>query len=212
MFEAFLGNQAVDVRLRRLDLGDIGVVCEGVLVDVLLGDGVGAGQRLPALRADLRELGIGLGDAEVGARLHELLVEIGRIDFGEHVSGLHLAADIVLPGFQVARDARVDGRTDVGFQAPGQVQAHLILHMGRRHDGHGRDRLRFGQIVQTRVFRRAGDQAVGDDSDGEEHECAADQAQPAWNRAAMIEIRLGHGILGGRFPAQVLGLRADERC
>jgi len=47
MFEAFLGNQAVDVRLRRLDLGDIGVVCEGVLVDVLLGDGIGAGQRLP---------------------------------------------------------------------------------------------------------------------------------------------------------------------
>ena len=124
-FEAFLGDQAVDVRLRRLDLGDIGVQGECALVDVLLGDGIGAGQRLPALGADLRELGIGLCDAQVGARLHELLVEIGCIDFGEHVAGLHLGADIVLPAFQVARDARVDGRMDVGFQAPGQVQARI---------------------------------------------------------------------------------------
>ena len=60
VLEAFLGDQAVDVRLRRLDLGDIGVQGESALVDVLLGDGIGAGERLPALCADLRELGIGL--------------------------------------------------------------------------------------------------------------------------------------------------------
>ena len=89
-----------------------------------------------------------------------------------------LAADIVLPTFEVPRDARVDGRTDVRFQAPGQIQARMILHLGGRHDGHARHGLRFGQIVQARVLRRARAQAVGDDGDGEEHECAADPAQP----------------------------------
>ena len=43
-FEAFLRHQLVDIGLRRLDLGDTGVVGEGALVDVLLGDGIGAGQ------------------------------------------------------------------------------------------------------------------------------------------------------------------------
>ena len=81
---------------------------------------------MPALGGDLRKLGIGLGDVQVGARLHELLIEIGRVDFGEHVAGLHLAADIVLPALQIPRDARVDRRADVGFEASGQVQARLI--------------------------------------------------------------------------------------
>ncbi len=65
--ESCLGDQAVDVGLRCLDLGHIGIPGEGALVDVLLGHGVGAGQRLPTLRGDLRELGIGLGDAQIGA-------------------------------------------------------------------------------------------------------------------------------------------------
>ncbi len=93
-----IGDQPVDIGLRRLDLGDIGIPGESALVDVLLGDGVGACERLPALRGDLRELGIGLGDVQVGPRLHELLVEIGRIDFGEQLAGFHLGADVVLPG------------------------------------------------------------------------------------------------------------------
>jgi len=195
VFETFLGDQLFDGRLRRLDLGQIGVQGKSACVDVLLGDGIGAGQRLPALGADLRELGIGLGDAQGGARLHELLIEIGRVDFGEHVAGLHLAADVVLPAFQVARDARVDGRTDIGLQAPGQVQARMILHSARRHDGHGRRGLRLGQIMQARVSRCAGDQAVSDDGDGEEREYAADQAQAARYGAAGNLIRLGHGFL-----------------
>ena len=47
----FLGDQPVDVGLRRLDLGDIGVPGERALIDVLLGDRIGAGERLPALGA-----------------------------------------------------------------------------------------------------------------------------------------------------------------
>jgi hypothetical protein len=67
---------------------------------------------------------------------------------------------------------------DIGLQAPGQVQARIILYMARRHDRHDRHGLRFGQIVQARVLRRARAQAVGDDGDGEQHECAAHLAQP----------------------------------
>jgi hypothetical protein len=99
--EALLGDELVDQRLRRLDLGHIGVPGERARVDILLGDGVGVGKGLPALRGDLRELRIGLGDSQTRARLHELLIEVGGVDLGEHIARLHFAADVVLPAFQV---------------------------------------------------------------------------------------------------------------
>jgi len=42
VFETLLGDEPVDVSLGRLDLGDIGVPGESALIDVLLGDGIGA--------------------------------------------------------------------------------------------------------------------------------------------------------------------------
>ena len=47
---------------------------------------------------------------QVGARLHELLVEVRRVDLGEELSGLDRRADVDLPVLQIATDARIDGR------------------------------------------------------------------------------------------------------
>jgi len=70
VFEAFLGDQTVDVRLRRLTWATLRVG-EGVLVDVLLGDGVVPASACSAPAPICHELGIVLSfDAQVGARLH----------------------------------------------------------------------------------------------------------------------------------------------
>jgi hypothetical protein len=43
----------------------------------------------------------------------------------------------------------------------------MILDVAWRHDGHDRHGLRFRQIVQARVLRRARPKAIGDAGDGE---------------------------------------------
>ena len=104
---------------------------ERALIDVLRGDRIGAGERLPALGRDFRELRIGLSHVEVRARLHELLVEIGRVDLGEQLARLDLAADVVLPALQVAGHTRIDGGSDKCLQTAGELEAAAIRNACR---------------------------------------------------------------------------------
>ena len=120
---------------------------------------------MPALGTDLRQLGIGLGNAEFGARLHQLLVEIRCVDFGEHLTGFDLAADIVLPALQIAGNARVDRRPDIGFKTARKIKSRLIRDSTGSDHRDVRHRLRFGQILQSRILRRTDAYAEGDDAD-----------------------------------------------
>ena len=39
---------------------------------------------------------------EIGARLQQLLVEVRRLDLGDHLAGLDLGADVGAPALQIA--------------------------------------------------------------------------------------------------------------
>ncbi len=132
--EAGFGDQPIDIGLCRLHLRHVGVIGKCALIDILFGDRIGAGERLPALGRDFRELCIGSSHVEVRARLHQLLVEIGRVDLGKQLARLDLAADVVLPALQVTGHTRVDGGSDeslqIGLGAPGRC--YLQRLRGRR--------------------------------------------------------------------------------
>ena len=163
-FEALLGNQPIDIRLRRFDLRDIGIQLK-LRWSTSCVDTASVSAAIASAWPDLGQLGIGLGDVQFGPRLHELLVEVGRVDFGEQLTGFDLAADVVFPALQIARYAGIDRRPDVRFQAARAAQSpsgSRIAGSDQRDIGH---RLRLGQIVQSRTLRRARDQAEGDDAD-----------------------------------------------
>ena len=62
------------------------------------------------------KLRIGLRAGEIGLRLHDLLIEIGRIDLGENVAGFDWRANIGFPILEIAAYPRIDLRLGVGFQ------------------------------------------------------------------------------------------------
>ena len=116
---------------------------------------------LAALQGHFGELGICLRARKVGLGLHDLLIEIGRIDFGKQIAGFYLRADIGLPFFQIAADARVKWRLLVGFQPAGQIKCrHAALCRAR--DGDDGNRLRLGPFAHFCVGRFARNDARDD--------------------------------------------------
>jgi hypothetical protein len=88
---------------------------------------------------------------EIGACLQQLLVEVRRLDFGDHLPGLDLRADIGAPAFQVAADARKDRRAIIGLQPARQIQGGVEnLGVGQHH-GDRRDSLVVGPFAQLRA-------------------------------------------------------------
>ena len=98
-------------------------------------------QRLAALQRLARKLGIGLRAGQVGLGLHDLLVEVGRLDLGEQLAGLHRRADVGLPFLQIAADARVELRLRIGLEPPRQVDRGAPAAVVRAGDRDGRHRL-----------------------------------------------------------------------
>ncbi len=84
-------------------------------VDLLHRHEVRRDQRLAASQRDVGQFRAGLLVGEVGSRLQQLLVEIRRIDFGDHVAGLDPGADVGVPVFQIAADAREDRGAIIGL-------------------------------------------------------------------------------------------------
>ena len=107
--------EPVNIGLVRLDgrlfTGEVG----NSLVQVLLGNSARVGKALPPFQGRLRQSGVGLGIEKVGARLHELLVEVRCVDLGQELSGLDACPDVDLPVLQVATHARIDGRARVAL-------------------------------------------------------------------------------------------------
>jgi len=80
-----------------------------------------------ALSGRDRERLIGLCGRKIGFGLCQLLVEVGRIDRGQELARLHMRANILLPGFQIAADPRIDRGLVEGLDAAGQDQALLRI-------------------------------------------------------------------------------------
>ncbi len=81
---AHIGLSGVDEGAFRGEVGDR-------LVPLLDGDRLRFEEALGAGGVELREIQIGLRVLEVGARLFELLVDFGRLDFSQDVALLHRA-------------------------------------------------------------------------------------------------------------------------
>ena len=94
----------------------------GLLVDRLARHGVGAAELLPAPRRHRRQRLGGLGAGQRRLGLQELLVEVGRLDLGQQLAGLHVRADIDMPGLEVAADAGIDRRAGIGLEPARQVK------------------------------------------------------------------------------------------
>ena len=74
-----------------------------------------------------RQRGIGLRAGEIRLRLHDLLIEIGRVDFGEQLAGLDRRADVDFPLLQITADARIDLRLRIGFEPARQIETCVFL-------------------------------------------------------------------------------------
>ena len=89
------------------------------MINILLRHGIGIGERLPTLGAHFREFGVRLSGGQGGTRLRQLLIDVGGIDFSEQIAGFDLAANVVLPTFQIPRYAGVDRCLNEGLEATG---------------------------------------------------------------------------------------------
>ena len=120
----------------------------------------------PRLSVSVGKHRIGLGAGQIGFGLHDLLVEIGRVDFGEEVAGFDRRADIGLPIFHIAGDARINLRLRVGFQPARQAEGCGLAAGIRRRHGNDRHCLSFGPFLQLGV----GDLARRDTGDDDDHD------------------------------------------
>jgi hypothetical protein len=98
-----------------------------------------------------------------------LLVEIRRLDLGDHVTGLDLGADIGAPALEIAADARKDRRARIGFQPARQIDGRIQRAGAGRRDGYRRDRLGVGPFLQPGAGILAGTNAGGDDQPRTDH-------------------------------------------
>ena len=104
--------------------------------------------------------------ASSASRLHDLLIEIGRIDFGEEVAGFDRSADVGLPVLDVATDAGVDLRLGIGFEPAGQLEVRSC-HGIRRRDGDDWNRLVLGPFAELGVCHPTRCEAHDDDDAGD---------------------------------------------
>ena len=93
------------------------------LIEILLRTQPGLDKRLSAFQRRLDSVALACALVSVGFGLHDLLVEIGSIDFGKHLPGFDRRADVGLPFLDVAADAGKQLRLRIGLQPPGKFDA-----------------------------------------------------------------------------------------
>ncbi len=179
-------------RLHGLELADIGFV--GV-DDGLLRLGVGVGLVRQLLSHDLLlqqdviavggqrcDLMIGPDACQRRLGLAELLIEIGRIDGGQHLACLDRRSDVVVPALHVTVDAREDRRPVERLDIAGQRQRLMRAagdQSGERNRGDG---MGVGPVHHLLLALRAADEAVAEhDAGDQDGGCRGGQkAFPAW--------------------------------
>jgi len=120
MLEGFQFLEPAHVGFRGFYVGDFGFQIPDGVIDLLLGDAVGLDEFLVTRCGDLGEVRVGLRGIEFGARLRQLLIHFRSVDVREQFALPHAAADVVIPLFQIAVGARIDGRFDVGLHGAGE--------------------------------------------------------------------------------------------
>ena len=142
-------------------------------------------QVLPARGRGRRQLCIGLRLQHPGAGLCQLLVQIGAVDQRQHLTRLHLAADIALPALEVAVHPRLYGRfapgLKVGWQAQGVAPGVLP---GLEH-AHHRQGSRLRPLADRLLMPAAARQSVGHQQGGQ-RQAADAQVHQARVRRCLI--------------------------
>ena len=157
--------------------------------------------------ARLLQPGAGLGQARLrrgggGAGLRELLVEVRRVDLGQHLAALHPIADVHQPPLEVAVDPRVDGRFLDRLDAPGQGEVRGARARGRLdHRDHERSALgdlhRLGQLgVALDAGHDADDEQHREAEQAEEGQAQGAAAAPGGSRGARLRGRRLHDLVG----------------
>jgi hypothetical protein len=98
-----------------------------------LRNGVLGQQRLPAVAGHAGKVRIGLHALQLGTRLVQLLVDLGRFDLGQKVALVHVRADVEVPLLQVAVGARVDGRIGKRLYVAGKREIVGLRSLHRMH-------------------------------------------------------------------------------
>ena len=120
-----VGALRQDGLLQRVHAGDLRLILRLVLIVILLRNHARRDQTSPALRGDARQLQIGfallliregliqrrLRLGHIGFGLENLLIELGRFDFGQRLPGCNVIADVD----QTAADVAVGARQNGGF-------------------------------------------------------------------------------------------------
>ena len=127
--EALQLLEPLDVGVRGQHRGLLRFVAAVGVVEVLPRHRVGLDQILVALGGRPRQALVRLRGRQVGARLEQLLIDLGRVDLGEHLPGLHLRSDVGVARLQVAGGPREDRGVGEGLDVAGQRD---FLRRGRR--------------------------------------------------------------------------------
>ena len=180
----------VDERLQPPDIGrgrigqrTLGGEIAGLLVGLLLRDGILLLEVGPARRGRLREVLVGTRGLQVRVRGGELLLDLGRVDHREQLPRLHRRADVDIPFAHIAGSAGIYRRAVVGLDVAGQHQRVRTCHgLGVEHL-HRRHRLRLRPFAELPVGMAARQDAPcgehhrddrGDDADPLERACLGD--------------------------------------
>lgn len=108
-------NGGLDVGLGRCRVG-------GFLIGFLTRYRMAGQKVLPARRGGRCKVRVRLFLNQSRMGLGQLLIEVGAVDFGQHLPGLYLAADVDLPVLQVTADSCMNRCGAPGFQVRGQAQ------------------------------------------------------------------------------------------
>ncbi len=158
--EAFQLGEAAHVRVGRREVRHRLVVGALAVVEFLLRDRIALAQLLRAIERGLRQSQRGLHLLALRHGLREFLVDLGRVELGEHLAGLHVRADIGVPAAHVAAGARVDRRLHVAAQGAGQGQARIALGGARLDHAHVLARVLLGKPVEPAAVQIVGHQGA----------------------------------------------------
>ena len=158
-------QQPAEVGGRGLDGGGVRGGGTVLFVGFLARHRIGGQQIVPARRRAAGERSVGARADQIGARLRDLLVEIGGIDPAERRPGRDLRADVAIPGADIAADAGVEPRRVPGRHRTGQGLLVDRVGAGDRHQPHDRQASRFRPMPGLLRLARPGQGADRDDAD-----------------------------------------------
>jgi hypothetical protein len=125
--------------------------------------------------------------ARSGARLQQLLVEVGGLDLGDHLTGLDPGADVDVPALQITRHAREDRCAGIGFEPARQIDGRAQRLGARQRHGDGGNGLLIGPLLELAVLLLTGADSGADDQSCADQCNHAEYAQfPAGHRGALF--------------------------